>query len=1312
MIRKKVKNLIAKLVVSTMIFTIMPISAFAQTNNAEVANTMVKVSMPTVSPTPQDAKSIGAGFIVTNKVNIIGADLADEDAKRELLLALKKLDIKINESYIETDTTIIIGEKDDDIDAMDQVLANAQVESIDKNEGYVLVSKKAEDGKSVIAIEGKDEVGTFYGVKTLKQILVNGKTDVEIPEVSIKDYPTQHIRAVVEGFYGNPWTQEDRLDQFKFYGENKMNMYMYAPKDDPYHRDKWRDPYPVEEMVRMQELINTAAENKVDFVFAISPGKDIDINSEADYQALVAKCESLYDMGVRSFAILWDDIFTDDGAGQAAIMNRFNKEFVKAKEGVKPLITVPTQYWGSSMFNNGEVKPYTKGFAENLDKDIEVMWTGEDVIPESVTLDNAEKINNLYGRKMILWWNYPVSDYNVNKLALGPIYNLPNDLDSKIGGFIINPMEFSQASKISVHTGADYAWNTGAYDLEKAWSNAIEKVVGSELKDSFRIFAEHSTRLDTGRPDAPEMRELMDQFWAKVDKKQIPASEVENLKIDFANVKAAVADIKEKLYPEMLEEVSPQLDKFSNYADAATVAADMVIAMLNGDSKVWWDLKANLTLEIAKLDASKAQISNAVLDDFVRSANSKTDEMYFDSIVKEDVKTYEYEATVSSNIAPLAFTEWYNGKLPYDIANMFDGKLDTAYRSTGNVKAGDEIVVDLGTAEKIDNIYMLMGRTSSDNMVMIGNLEISNDGVEWKTIKLNNSFREVFVGDLNESARYIRYIATEDQENQVFVREFMVNKNTNSSARNTAEGNVEYIKELVDGKEVNSVVAKDTLKLKEGDNIGLELVDYRFITEVEVNSEAKGIVEYTINGMDWFELGNNNEENIIKLDKPQVVKQVRFVSKEEKELKKFDMNVTIEGRANQTVETNRKGRENYADPNIIANGDLDDSFISGGQLKVGDYAKLDLGEVTNVRNLQYVSDRVFEGDRIREGKIEYSLDGENWTEVYSGNISSIFKMHDLDFNARYLKITATNYTDSWFRMSDFSVNNPEAEVIFQSTVKPLDDDHRLNNLMDGNIQTSFIPRGDVKTGDNIVYNIFDGELINKVEIFQSEQTISNAKAVARTVENELIELGRLDKGYNVFSLENPEEIRSISIEFEDGMGKPEIYEIVTENFNVQAVRDVAKKNIEEAKGLLTNTEGKSDEVVEVLNTSITQLESVLIDGGSREDIFKLNKKLEKAMKEYIEYKNPEEPKDPSNPEEPKDPSNPEEPKDPSNPEEPKDPSNPGDSAKPEKPGKSNKPGNSGKLPNTGAPISPNVFGGLGLALTAIGASIFKRKRNK
>ncbi len=86
------------------------------------------------------------------------------------------------------------------------------------------------------------------------------------------------------------------------------------------------------ELDRMKELIKTANENKVDFVFAISPGLDIKFEGEegeADFKALINKAETLYDMGVRSFAILWDDIENRSGVQQAEVLNRFNKEFIK-----------------------------------------------------------------------------------------------------------------------------------------------------------------------------------------------------------------------------------------------------------------------------------------------------------------------------------------------------------------------------------------------------------------------------------------------------------------------------------------------------------------------------------------------------------------------------------------------------------------------------------------------------------------------------------------------------------------------------------------------------------------------------------------------------------------------------------------------------------------------------------------------------------------------------------------------------------------------------------------------------------------------
>ena len=129
-----------------------------------------------------------------------------------------------------------------------------------------------------------------------------------LPEITVKDYPAVRYRGVVEGFYGTPWSHEARLRQLRFYGENKMNTYIYGPKNDPYHScPGWRKPYPEKESAQIRELVKVAAENEVNFVWAIHPGQDIKWNDE-DRRLLIAKLESMYNLGVRSFAVFFDDI--------------------------------------------------------------------------------------------------------------------------------------------------------------------------------------------------------------------------------------------------------------------------------------------------------------------------------------------------------------------------------------------------------------------------------------------------------------------------------------------------------------------------------------------------------------------------------------------------------------------------------------------------------------------------------------------------------------------------------------------------------------------------------------------------------------------------------------------------------------------------------------------------------------------------------------------------------------------------------------------------------------------------------------------
>ena len=138
------------------------------------------------------------------------------------------------------------------------------------------------------------------------------------------------FRGVVEGYYGRPWGTEGRLSLLKFMGENDMNVFIYGPKDDPYHHGKWREPYPAAEMADFQKLLKVAKANKILFTWAIHLGGSFKKGNEADYEALFRKLGWMYDAGFRAFAVFFDDFGirkssafkTKRGFGENHVMGR------------------------------------------------------------------------------------------------------------------------------------------------------------------------------------------------------------------------------------------------------------------------------------------------------------------------------------------------------------------------------------------------------------------------------------------------------------------------------------------------------------------------------------------------------------------------------------------------------------------------------------------------------------------------------------------------------------------------------------------------------------------------------------------------------------------------------------------------------------------------------------------------------------------------------------------------------------------------------------------------------------------------------
>lgn len=345
-----------------------------------------------------------------------------------------------------------------------------------KAEGYYL---SITDKGAVVA--GADEEGLYYGVQTLLASVAEGKLEC----CTITDWPDVPFRGTVEGFYGTPWSHKARLSQIEFYGRNKMNVYIYGPKDDPYHRNHWRVPYPDEEARRIQELNEHAKQCGVNFYWAIHPGVDIKWN-DADRDALVAKLEKMYQLGIRSFAVFFDDIWGEGAKAdkQAALLNYVDDNFIKSHKDVKPLIMCPTEYNRSWANDAGG---YLRTLGTKMNKDIQIMWTGNSVV-HCIDKESMEWINQRIDRKAYIWWNFPVSDFVRDHILLGPAYGNGLDIANDMSGFVSNPMEHAEASKISLYGIADYTWNMKAYDYKADWEKGLKAVLPDNY-EALRTFA-------------------------------------------------------------------------------------------------------------------------------------------------------------------------------------------------------------------------------------------------------------------------------------------------------------------------------------------------------------------------------------------------------------------------------------------------------------------------------------------------------------------------------------------------------------------------------------------------------------------------------------------------------------------------------------------------------------------------------------------------------------------------------------------------------------------------------------------------------
>lgn len=357
-----------------------------------------------------------------------------------------------------------------------------------------------------IKVETNNLRGFRYAVNALNQLIERKGEHILVPIAEVNHTPSFELRGVIEGFYGIPWQEEDRMDLFRFLGREKMNTYMYAPKDDELHRRLWREKYPEEKLEEFARYLEVAEEEKIDFYYMISPGNDIDYTLSSEVDVLNEKLQQLVDIGVRHFALLLDDIdyilkgnakkrFKDAASAHAYLTRQVDAYLAEVLEDYV-LIVCPTEY------DNRYGSPYLEGLTAAVPAHIPFFWTGPETLAGAITTEDIERMAAIYQRPMIIWDNTPVNDYqnDTELLHLSPYENRsPRLADEKyqIIGIVSNPMAQWELSKLTVGHMGYYLWDSDGFDYQAHWLENLERLVGAEYAKDLDIFAKFNPNRHT-----------------------------------------------------------------------------------------------------------------------------------------------------------------------------------------------------------------------------------------------------------------------------------------------------------------------------------------------------------------------------------------------------------------------------------------------------------------------------------------------------------------------------------------------------------------------------------------------------------------------------------------------------------------------------------------------------------------------------------------------------------------------------------------------------------------------------------------------
>jgi protein O-GlcNAcase/histone acetyltransferase len=295
------------------------------------------------------------------------------------------------------------------------------------------------------------------------------------------------LAGVIEGFYGQPWSHAERLELIGALARRGLNAYLYAPKDDRHHRLLWRECYAEPEARELGELIKACRDRELHFIYALSPGLDIRYSEASEVDHLKHRLRQMLQLGCEHFAILFDDIpergdvdLTRWGSLAAAQAHVAKSLFAWVRQ-LRPsgrFAFCPTAYCGRMSERGVGGADYLDILGRELPADIDIFWTGPEIVSCEITTTQVEAITARIGRKPLIWDNLHANDYDGRRFHCGPYSGRPPELRASVSGILSNPNCEFPLNEIPIRTLAEFVHASEPWDPRHQYVEAMREWQG------------------------------------------------------------------------------------------------------------------------------------------------------------------------------------------------------------------------------------------------------------------------------------------------------------------------------------------------------------------------------------------------------------------------------------------------------------------------------------------------------------------------------------------------------------------------------------------------------------------------------------------------------------------------------------------------------------------------------------------------------------------------------------------------------------------------------------------------------------------